>query len=170
MHATKTPATRPAAPSDLHAVAALFDAYRQFYGQPRDLELATRFIAQRMQGKQSIIVLAEVPADAGAGEVGGSGDANDPGNALGFCQMYPSFCSVEAAPILTLYDLFVSPKARKGGIGRALLLAAEAHARTHGYVRLDLTTAKTNLAAQSLYEALGWVRDDVFLTYNRRVS
>jgi hypothetical protein len=27
--------------------------------------------------------------------------------------MYPSFCSVEAAPIYTLYDLFVSPLARE---------------------------------------------------------
>jgi hypothetical protein len=32
--------------------------------------------------------------------------------------------------------------------------------------RLDLTTARTNTAAQSLYESLQWQRDAVFLTYN----
>ena len=29
---------------------------------------------------------------------------------VGFCQLYPTFCSVKAAPTYTLYDLFVSPK------------------------------------------------------------
>jgi len=35
---------------------------------------------------------------------------------------------------------------------------------------MDLTTAKTNLPAQSLYEALGWVRDEVFYAYNRQID
>jgi ribosomal protein S18 acetylase RimI-like enzyme len=83
---------------------------------------------------------------------------------------YPTFCSVEAKPIYALYDLFVLPSARKSGVGRMLLQAAEAQAAKAGKVRMDLTTAKTNKAAQSLYESLGWVRDDVFFAYNRRVA
>jgi ribosomal protein S18 acetylase RimI-like enzyme len=51
-----------------------------------------------------------------------------------------------------------------------LLLAAEDLARAHGKVRLDLTTAKTNLTAQSLYESLGWKRDEVFFAYWRTVA
>ena len=160
MHAKKTLLARLAAPSDLRTVAALFDAYRQFYEQPADLDLATAFIAERMQRGESIILIIE-------GAACGVGEQAD---VLGFCQMYPSFCSVEAASIVTLYDLFVSPQARKCGVGRALLQAAEGYARDHGYVRMDLTTAKTNAAAQSLYESLGWVRDEVFLTYNRRIA
>lgn len=39
-----------------------------------------------------------------------------------------------------------------------------------GKRRMDLTTAKTNRAAQSLYESLGWVRDEVFWAYNRRLG
>jgi hypothetical protein len=35
---------------------------------------------------------------------------------------------------------------------------------------MDLTTARTNLKAQSLYASLGWVQDDVFLSFNRRVA
>jgi len=35
---------------------------------------------------------------------------------------------------------------------------------------MDLTTARSNVTAQSLYESLGWVRDDVFFAYNRRVT
>jgi len=146
--------TRVAGLAELDAIALLFDAYRQFYEQPADLLLATRFIHARMENTESVILIA----------------TNEAGQALGFCQLYPSFCSVEAAPIYTLYDLFVAPEARRSGAGRALLLAAERHATANGVARLDLTTARTNRAAQSVYESLGWVRDQVFLAYSKRVG
>jgi hypothetical protein len=38
-----------------------------------------------------------------------------------------------------------------------------------GRVRLDLTMARNNQVAQSVYESLGWVRDDVFFGYSTRV-
>ena len=53
---------------------------------------------------------------------------------------------------------------------RFLLLAAEDHARRQGRVRMDLTTAHTNHAAQALYEAMGWELDTVFRAYTRRVA
>ena len=146
--------TRVAGLAELDTVALLFDTYRQFYRQAADLALATSFIRARMQNNESIILIA----------------TNEAGQALSFCQLYPSFCSVEAAPIFTLYDLFVAPAARRCGAGRALLLAAERHAAASGKVRLDLTTARNNRAAQSVYESLGWVRDEVFLSYSRRVE
>lgn len=146
--------TRLANLADLEAVATLFDAYRQFYDQAPDLAGARRFLNERLLNNESVLLLAEATA----------------GQALGFCQLYPSFCSVEVAPIYTLYDLFVSPHARRSGVGRALLLAAEAQAVASGKVRLDLTTARTNQAAQSVYESLGWVRDEVFLAYSKRTA
>lgn len=150
MHIT----VREAQPADLAGVAELFDQYRQFYEQPPDAEGARAFIAARQAQQESVILVAE----AGAGPL------------AGFCQLYPSFCSVEAAPIYVLYDLFVRPGARQGGVGRALLLAAEARAAADGKVRMDLTTARSNHAAQALYESLGWVRDEVFLAYARRIG
>ena len=148
-----TPATRVATVADIEVVAPLFDQYRQFYLQAPDLPMATRFIRERMQNKESVILLA---SDTAHGVVG-------------FCQLYPSFCSVEAKPIYTLYDLFVVPEARRSGAGKALLQAAERHAAENGKARLDLTTARTNRAAQSAYESLGWVRDDVFLAYSKHL-
>jgi ribosomal protein S18 acetylase RimI-like enzyme len=146
--------TRLATSADIQVVAVLFDAYRQFYQQAPDLAVATQFITDRILRKESVIFLAE----------------NHYKECLGFCQMYPTFCSVEAAPIYTLYDLFVSPHVRRSGAGRALLLAAQAHAQQNGYARMDLTTAKTNLQAQALYESLGWVRDNVFYAYSRTLQ
>jgi ribosomal protein S18 acetylase RimI-like enzyme len=51
-----------------------------------------------------------------------------------------------------------------------LLLAAENKAAAEGKARMDLTTARTNKAAQSLYESLSWERDEIFFAYNRRVT
>nr|WP_315225232.1 GNAT family N-acetyltransferase [uncultured Albidiferax sp.] len=146
--------TRPASLDDLPVVAPLFDAYRQFYDQAPDLPQATAFIQARMAHGESSILVAQ----------------GDGGRVLGFCQLYPSFCSVAAAPIYVLYDLFVAPDARKTGAGRALLLAAEQFAASQGVARMDLTTAKTNLAAQSVYESLGWVRDKVFFADSKAVD
>jgi ribosomal protein S18 acetylase RimI-like enzyme len=151
MSTTTSLSIRPATLADVADVGPLLDAYRQFYEQPADLVMATRFLTQRLAQGESVVLLAE-HAQRGL---------------LGFCQLYPSFCTVSLAPIYTLYDLFVLPEARKTGTGTALLQAAEALGRREGRARLDLTTAKTNTTAQALYAAQGWVRDEVFLTYNR---
>jgi GNAT superfamily N-acetyltransferase len=115
-----------------------------------DLALARPFIGERMAKGQSTILIAE--------------DAT--GTARGFSQLYPSFCSVIAAPIYVLYDLYVTPGERKSGMGKALLQFAAQYARQQGAARMDLTTARTNLPAQALYASLGWQLDEVFLAYN----
>lgn len=145
---------RDAALHDTDAVAELFDQYRQFYALPADPALSRRFIGERLAKYESVILVAASTVSP---------------DLLGFCQLYPSFCSLEAAPIYALYDLFVLPAARKAGVGRALLQAAEQRAAADGRVRLDLTTARSNTTAQALYASQGWVRDEVFLAYNRRV-
>jgi ribosomal protein S18 acetylase RimI-like enzyme len=145
--------TREANVDDTNKIAPLFDAYRQFYEQEPNLEFAKAFIHARLTNNESIIFIAE----------------DDMQNALGFCQIYPSFCSVIAAPIYTLSDLFVSPSTRKSGVGKLLLEQARQHAQSNSIPRMDLTTAKTNLTAQSLYESLGWVRDEIYYAYNKSV-
>ena len=58
---------------------------------------------------------------------------------------------------------------RKLGIGKMLLEAAHLQAIINKVTRLDLTTAKDNVAAQTLYESMGWVRDEIFYTYNKTI-
>jgi ribosomal protein S18 acetylase RimI-like enzyme len=65
-----------------------------------------------------------------------------------------------------LYDLYVSPHARRLGIGGALLEAAADRSRREGKLRMTLSTARTNVRAQALYASLGWKRDDEFQVYN----
>jgi ribosomal protein S18 acetylase RimI-like enzyme len=143
------PTIRRAVLDDVDTLAPLFDAYRRFYEQPGDVALASAWLHTRLERGESVVFIAE--AD---------------GAAIGFCQLYPAWCSVAAAPTFVLYDLFVDDDLRRGGAGRALMLAAQAFARDAGAVRLDLSTARTNACAQSLYESLGWQRDEVYLTYS----
>ena len=90
---------------------------------------------------------------------------NEQTSCSGFCQLYPTFCSLIAEPIYTLYDLFVNLGTREQGTRRQLLIAAQERAMADGKSRVDLTTAKTNHKAQSPYHALGWVKDEIFHTY-----
>src|SRR5262249_48195985 len=104
-------------------VAPLFDAYRQFYGQPPDLENGRRFLAERLARGESVIFAIV-----------------DDGRALGFTQLYPSFSSVSMRPIWILNDLFVAEGARRRGVGIQLLRVAREHAMRTGAARLILST------------------------------
>ena len=148
-----TATVRRARPADAVAIAPLFDAYRQFYGLPPDLALCRRYLAERLERDESVVLLATDPG----------------GVAIGFVQMYPNFSSLAAARTYVLYDLFVDPAARQRGVGRRLMEAAAEEARRRGAVSLVLSTAKTNHRAQRLYESLGWVRDEDFYEYNLRL-
>jgi len=145
---------RPAARGDLDRLAALFDAYRQFYRQAPDLPGARAFLAARMAQQQSVLLIAE----------------DGEGRALGFAQLYPSFTSAGMKPILILNDLFVAPEARGHGVGSALLAVAADHGRAAGAARLTLKTAIENAAAQGVYAANGWTRDEAFYSYDLRLD
>ena len=138
-----------AGPGDLDAVAPLFDAYRQFYGQRSDLAAARAFLAERLARGESVIFVAVAPQR----------------EALGFTQLYPSFSSVSLRRLWILNDLFVGPGVRRGGVGRRLLERAREWAVETEAKGLFLATAVTNTAAQALYESCGWRRDDEFQHY-----
>lgn len=140
---------RQAVLADLDAVAPMFDAYRQFYGRASDVSTAREFLRARFEHGQSVVLLAETE-----------------GRPVGFTQLYPSFSSVSLARVYVLNDLFVSNSARRQGVGRALLHAAQDHASTQGAVRLSLVTDVNNLTAQALYAAMGWQRDAQFHAYH----
>jgi GNAT superfamily N-acetyltransferase len=147
-------AVRQATILDLDLLAPLFDAYRQFYRKPSDLDLSRRFLLERFQHNQSIVLLA-VRQDR---------------LAVGFTQLFPSFSSVSAARILILNDLFVGPEARRMRVGSLLLSAAASFGRAVGAVRLTLSTEVTNEAAQALYETEGWTRQTDFYVYNLTID
>lgn len=136
--------------SHLNAVARLFDLYRQFYHEPADPKLAKRFIGSNLRKQRSIILLA----------------LDTENRPLGFTQLYPGWCSVEAAPLMTLYDLYVDTDARQRGVARALMAAAQQVSRKAKACRIDLETAIDNHQAQALYEDLGYEKEISFYKYS----
>ncbi len=138
---------------NLDQVARLFDLYRQFYEEDADLSLARQYIEQRLQTHSSVIFIAW------------NSDNTDK-KAIGFTQLYSTFCSVEASTIWVLYDLFVDSGQRNNGVGKALMNRAKAMAVESGASRIDLETAIDNISAQGLYEALGYERDTEFYKYS----
>ncbi|KPJ78972.1 MAG: hypothetical protein AMJ58_12955 [Gammaproteobacteria bacterium SG8_30] len=144
---------RRAGPADVETLAPLFDAYRQFYALPPDPALSRGYLRDRLQGDDSVVFIATI----------------DGGQAVGFVQLYPTYCSLAAARVFVLYDLWVQPDARRRGVAQALMSAARDHALQAGAVRLDLMTARSNLPAQRLYESLGWVQDVRFYAYSLRL-
>ena len=145
---------REATRDDLPLLGKLFDEYRQFYQLPTDIEKAGSYLRARLAAGESVVLVAE----------------DEAGHLMGFTQLYPTWCSLLAGPVYVLYDLYVAPSARQRGVGRALLEAATERGRRDGKLRMTLSTARTNLTAQSLYEALGWVRDDEFYVYNLGIA
>ena len=137
---------------DADIIAPLFDAYRQFYKAPSDIEASRRFISERLANDESVIFLAM-----------------DGERALGFVQLYPLFASVALQSLWLLNDLFVVESARKQGMGERLMKHAEQFALDTGSRGLFLRTATDNYLAQRLYEKRGWVRDEKFYRYDRIV-
>jgi ribosomal protein S18 acetylase RimI-like enzyme len=134
----------------LGKLSRLFDLYRQFYDCEPDPALARSFLEARLRNGESIVFIALRDTAA-----------------LGFVQLYPSFCSVDAVPILILYDLYVDRDARRCGVGEALMNRATDYARETGAMRLDLLTAKDNTPGQALYEKLGYrLSNEGFYAYS----
>ncbi len=137
-----------ATPADVGEVAPLFDAYRQFYNKPTDLEAARRFLFARLSKGESVLFLAR-----------------HDGRLVGFVQLYPVFSSVALMRQWILNDLYVVPDARKLGVGRALTERARELAEATRANCLTLETAADNVPAQRLYESLGWKREQEFYRY-----
>ncbi|EMN02705.1 FR47-like protein [Leptospira noguchii str. 1993005606] len=133
---------------DLPEIAKLFDEYRQFYKQKSDLKDAEKFIEERILKQESKIYLLM-----------------DGNSYCGFTQLYPIFTSLSMKRAWILNDLFVRPKYRKKGGGRALIEETAKFARSTGAKYIQLSTAFDNHTAQKLYESIGFIKDEEFFYY-----
>jgi GNAT superfamily N-acetyltransferase len=82
------------------------------------------------------------------------------GAAVGFATLYWTWSTVRAARIAVMNDLFVSPDARGGDVGEALIDACRTRCRERGVCWLEWRTAPDNERAQRLYERVGAQRGE----------
>ncbi|WP_199699176.1 GNAT family N-acetyltransferase [Oleomonas cavernae] len=123
----------------------LWDAYVRFYraNVPEAVTAATW--ARIMDPAQ--------PVNARLAELGGQ--------IVGFATsvVHPATWSI--APICYLEDLFVDPKARGAGAGRALIEDLMAQGKARGWAKLYWHTQQGNTTARILYDRLGPADDFV---------
>lgn len=135
--------------NDLSQLSELFDLYRQFYQQPKNIEASRQFVAQRLENKDSVFFIT----------------LDNSGKGAGFTQLYPSFSSVAMRNVWILNDLYVHESFRKRGVATSLIGAAREHAIETKALSIKLATAKNNFNAQALYEKLGFKKITEFDYY-----
>ena len=140
---------RRATLEDLNQLAVLFDEYRQFYGASSNLKQSYNFLKQRFENKESVIFI-HFKDDV----------------FTGFVLLYLGFSSVACSNYYILDDVYVTPIYRRQGSARQLIDTAILFARHESALRISLETQKTNVESQRLYESMGFIQDDAFLTYH----
>ena len=133
---------------DSEKVGEVFDLYRQFYKKDPDKIISIDYIKQRLTNKESTIFFVE-----------------ENNICIGIVQLYITFDSLELAKKIILYDLFVKSEHRKKGIGTMLMNVSKNFAEKNNISGIELSTAISNGTAQSLYESLGYERDNEFYNY-----
>jgi ribosomal protein S18 acetylase RimI-like enzyme len=119
----------------------LFNKYRVFYKQQSDIDIAKKFIQERLDNNESVIFVA---IDM---------DAKRP---IGFTQLYSKYSSATVVKNWILNDLYVDKDYRKKGVGEGLIKMAMDFARQNNAKFVELSTAVDNYIAQSLYEQVGF--------------
>ena len=138
----------------IEKIGILFNLYRQFYKYESNLIESTNYIKDRINNNESTIFIAISDAD----------------EAIGFVQLYETFGSLDLGKIIILYDLYVKEDHRKNNIGRKLMIKSHEYAKKINAKRIQLSTATDNYIGQSLYESLGYVKDDNFYTYDFEIK
>lgn len=134
-------------------VADLFDKYRVFYKKESAIESGRQFIQARLDNNESVIFVAL---------------DTDKSTVVGFTQLYPTYSSVRVVKNWILNDLYVDKEYRKQGIGEKLIQTAMNFAKENNAKFVQLSTAIDNYTAQSLYEQIGFKKQEPetdFYTY-----
>jgi ribosomal protein S18 acetylase RimI-like enzyme len=143
---------REATADDVPRIAALFDAYRVFYGQSPNPYAAQFFLSERFKRNDSKIFVAI---------------DNESHQSVGFVQLFATYSSIHFGRMYILEDIYVREDARRSGIGTALLDAAAIFAKANKAIGLTVQTAHTNQRAQAFYTKHGFAVDTEFVTFNK---
>ena len=126
---------RNAAVADAEAIAVLLGEL----GYPATTEEAAVRLAALQKIKDNVAIVAE-----------------DEGRVLGVATVDELTVLHASGKVAQLSMLVVASSARRTGVGRALVEAAEAWARYRGCVRMVVTSNERRTDAHAFYRRLGW--------------
>lgn len=133
----------PVALDELEDVVPLFADYQRFYRvEAPDMRAIRKFLEGFIAPSERGELIA----------------AWSDGRVIGFANLYWTFSSVAAGPIVLLNDLFVVEGQRGASIGRRLIEFSLRRTEERGASRLEWRTEVDNHVAQRLYEQLGAAR------------
>lgn len=95
--------------------------------------------------------------------------AASPEGVVAACSLIFTLSTWSAAPVCEVQDVVVTARYRGAGVGRALLTAAERHARDRGCARLFLSAESENLGGHAFYRSLG-LREKAILHFERDLT
>ncbi|MCW1933868.1 GNAT family N-acetyltransferase [Pararhodobacter zhoushanensis] len=125
---------QPATPEDLDRLLPMVNALSAHHGDP---EACTREALERdLFGPDAFVTVLLAEA--------------------GYTTLYPTAQLHWGVRGMEMHHLFVHPHQRGTGLGKALVLAAVAHAKTQGARYLSLGTHPDNAKARDFYAALGF--------------
>jgi GNAT superfamily N-acetyltransferase len=130
-------------PAHTTAIVELLDAYAtdpRGGGAPLAADVRNRLVSALREHPTALVLLAF--ADH---------------RPVGIAVCFFGFSTFQARPLLNIHDLAVLREWRGRGVGRALLSAAEQHARRRGCCKLTLEVQDANRPARLLYERFGFV-------------
>ena len=129
-------------PRDGVAVVTILDSYAadpRGGGQALPRDVRERLVPALQEHPTTLVLLAF------AGE-----------EAIGIAVCFTGFSTFRARPLLNIHDLAVLPPYRGKGVGRALLAAAEDHARREGCCKMTLEVQDANSRARTIYQRFGF--------------
>lgn len=138
---------RRARPEDAAAVAALFNAINSLDPGGPVVPMTAEAVRRDLLGPAPWADLLVAELD---------------GRVVGFVTGSPTYDSTRAAGCWFLVDLYVAPEARRHGLGRALVAALAAHARSRGAVGVWWGVDDGDDEAKAFYESLGVVWEPGF--------
>jgi ribosomal protein S18 acetylase RimI-like enzyme len=129
-------------PRDANGIVAVLDSYAADPvggGQPLPRDVRERLVATLREHPTVLVLLAFV--------------AEEP---IGIAVCFFGLSTFRARPLLNIHDLAVLPQYRGKGVGRALLRAAEEHARRKRCCKMTLEVQDDNRRARALYQRCGF--------------
>lgn len=136
---------RAATPADVPTILGFVRELAAFEREPDAVEATEAMLAQALFGERPAAEAVVAEAD---------------GVAVGFALFFHNFSTWTGRRGLYLEDLYVTPEARGGGVGKALLRHLAALAIARGCGRFEWSVLDWNADAIGFYRSLGAVGMD----------
>jgi GNAT superfamily N-acetyltransferase len=141
---------RPATEADVPAIVAMVHELAEYERAPDECHLTEEQLASALFGPAPALFAHIAAVD---------------GEAAGCALWFRNFSTWRGVHGIYLEDLFVRPRFRGHGLGRALLVRLAAECVERGYARLEWAVLDWNAPAVGFYRALGAVSMDEWTTF-----